>query len=70
MSSNTLNAYIGGILGFIILILDLIAIFEIFQSDREPLWKFIWVVFILVFPVFGCLIYYFCSNRDKHKSKH
>ncbi|UZO29485.1 uncharacterized protein OCT59_022955 [Rhizophagus irregularis] len=57
MSSNTLNAYIGGILGFIILILDLIAIFEIFQSDREPLWKFIWVVFILVFPVFGCLIY-------------
>ncbi|RIA95017.1 hypothetical protein C1645_758607 [Glomus cerebriforme] len=67
--SDTLSAYLGGILGFIILILDLIAIFEILQSTRSILDKLIWILVIVVFPVFGCLLYYFCANRDSHTTK-
>ncbi|GES75538.1 PLDc_N domain-containing protein [Rhizophagus clarus] len=61
------NAFIGGILGLIVLILDLIAIFEIITSTRNLFPKILWILGILIFPVLGCIIYYFCSNREKHK---
>ena len=55
---------IGGILGFIVLVMDLIGIFEIIQSRRKLVSKVGWSVLIFIFPIFGALIYYLFSNRN------
>ena len=58
-----------GIFGFIVLVLvllliDLIIIFEIIQSRRKIVLKVVWSVLIFIFPIFGALIYYLFSNRN------
>lgn len=51
------NGY-GGILGIIILILDIYAIVRIVQSGAEPLWKAIWIVVVLALPVLGLILWF------------
>ena len=46
-----------GILGIIILILDIYAIIRIVQSGAEPLWKAIWIVIVLRLPVLGLILW-------------
>ena len=46
--------------------MDLIGIFEIIQSKRKIISKVGWSLLIFIFPVFGALIYYLCSNRNKY----
>ncbi|RHZ44690.1 hypothetical protein Glove_712g27 [Diversispora epigaea] len=59
--------YSGGLVGLIILILDLIAIFEVLQTGRRPIFnKLLWILFILVFPVFGLIVYLLFSNRYEY----
>ncbi|KAF2710386.1 hypothetical protein K504DRAFT_466797 [Pleomassaria siparia CBS 279.74] len=58
----------GGILGFIVLILDIIAWVEIFQSNRTPAEKVLWALIVFLFPVIGMVIYYLFSNRASHNS--
>jgi len=48
----------GGILGIIILILDIYAIIRIVQSGAEPLWKAIWIVIVLFLPVIGLILWF------------
>ncbi|CAG8701240.1 25198_t:CDS:2 [Gigaspora margarita] len=52
----------GGILGLIILILDIIAIFEVLQSGRSMLSKLLWILLIFFFPVGGLIIYCCCGR--------
>ncbi|MBO6635765.1 PLDc N-terminal domain-containing protein [Parvibaculum sp.] len=47
-----------GILGIIILILDIYAIIRIVQSGAEPVWKAIWIVVVLLLPVLGLIIWF------------
>ncbi|HAC59813.1 PLDc N-terminal domain-containing protein [Parvibaculum sp.] len=47
-----------GILGIIILILDIYAIIRIVQSGAEPLWKAIWIVIVLLLPVLGLILWF------------
>lgn len=51
------NGY-GGILGIIVLILDIYAIIRIVQSGAEPLWKAIWIVIVLLLPVLGLILWF------------
>lgn len=48
----------GGILGIIILILDIYAIIRIVQSGAEPLWKAIWIVVVILLPVLGLILWF------------
>lgn len=48
----------GGILGIIILILDIYAIIRIVQSGAEPLWKAIWIVVVILLPVIGLILWF------------
>ncbi|RIB19339.1 hypothetical protein C2G38_2182197 [Gigaspora rosea] len=52
----------GGILGLIILILDIIAIFEVLQSGRSMLSKLLWILLIFFFPIGGLIIYCCCGR--------
>ncbi|KAH6887085.1 hypothetical protein B0T10DRAFT_563306 [Thelonectria olida] len=53
----------GGIIGFIVLILDIIVWIEVLQSSRPPMHKLLWCLGVFIFPVVGVIIYFFFSNR-------
>ena len=56
---------VGGIIGLLILIADVWAIINVFQSRSEPLTKALWIVLILVLPVLGLIIWFFAGPRAK-----
>ncbi|KAL6710172.1 hypothetical protein ACN47E_009963 [Coniothyrium glycines] len=58
----------GGIVGFIVLVLDIIAWIEIFKSNRPVPNKVLWALIVFLFPVVGMLIYYLFSNRQAHNT--
>ncbi|KAK3369931.1 hypothetical protein B0H63DRAFT_485790 [Podospora didyma] len=58
----------GGILGLIVLILDIIVFLEVLKSNRPPSSKLIWCLVVFLFPVIGMVIYYLFSNRSAHNS--
>ncbi|MCF8469782.1 MAG: PLDc N-terminal domain-containing protein [Parvibaculum sp.] len=51
------NGY-GGILGILILIVDIYAIIRIVQSGAEPVWKAVWIVIVLLLPVLGLILWF------------
>ncbi|CAF1176421.1 unnamed protein product [Adineta ricciae] len=58
-----IGSSIGGVLGLIILILDLIAIFELLKSDgRGVCSKLVWILVIIFFPVGGLILYCCCAR--------
>jgi len=64
---NAMNFGIGGgILGFIVLILDIIVWMEVLQSNRPVPNKILWCVLVFIFPIVGMIIYYLFSNRAAH----
>ncbi|KAI8942347.1 hypothetical protein NX059_000423 [Plenodomus lindquistii] len=58
----------GGIIGFIVLVLDIIAWIEIFKSNRPVPNKVLWSLVVFLFPVVGMIIYYLFSNRQAHNT--
>lgn len=53
----------GGILGLIILALDIWAIINVLQSGASTGSKVVWVLVILVLPLLGLIIWYFMGPR-------
>jgi len=47
-----------GIIGLIILVLDILAIVEIFKSGKSIMEKLLWSIFIIVAPLLGLIIYW------------
>ncbi|KAI0147079.1 hypothetical protein GGR57DRAFT_477803 [Xylariaceae sp. FL1272] len=58
----------GGIIGLIVLILDIIVFVEVFKSNRPVSSKLIWCLVVFFFPIVGMLIYFFFSNRKAHNT--
>lgn len=54
---------IGGLLGLLILIADVWAIVNVFQSRATTGSKVFWIVLILVLPVFGLIIWLIAGPR-------
>jgi hypothetical protein len=54
-----------GIIGLLILIADVWAIINIFQSSATTGKKVIWTVLVLVLPILGLIIWYFAGPRGK-----
>jgi len=54
----------GGIVGLIILVLDIIAIVDCVKSSMETGMKVLWIVLIILLPIVG-LILYFLLGRKK-----
>ncbi|KAL2148623.1 hypothetical protein VTH82DRAFT_2177 [Thermothelomyces myriococcoides] len=57
----------GGLLGLIVLILDIIVFVEVLKSSRSPMQKLIWCLVVFLFPVLGMIIYYLFSNRSAYQ---
>ena len=47
-----------GIVGLIILILDIIAIVDVLKSSRDVVGKLLWILLILILPVIGMVLYF------------
>ncbi len=47
-----------GIIGLVVLILDIIAIVSILGAAKDVAWKLIWTLVVLVLPVLGMLLYF------------
>lgn len=54
---------VGGLLGLLILIADVWAIVNIFQSPASTGSKVLWTVLVLVLPVLGLIIWFFAGPR-------
>jgi len=55
--------FFGGILGLIVLALDVWAIIQVGSSRETTTVKVLWIVGILVFPVIGFIVWYFAGPR-------
>ncbi|KAJ3573325.1 hypothetical protein NPX13_g4744 [Xylaria arbuscula] len=58
----------GGIVGFIVLILDIIVFVEVLKSNRPASNKLLWCLIVFLFPIIGMLIYFLFSNRKAHNT--
>jgi hypothetical protein len=53
-----------GICGTIVIVLDVIALFEILSDDTRDVGnKVIWTLFILFIPVLGCIVYFLLGRK-------
>ena len=59
----------GGIIGFIVLILDIIVWIEILKSNRPVSHKLLWCLLVFIFPIVGLIIYWLFSNRAAHNTR-
>lgn len=55
----------NGIIGLIILILDIYAILMILQSSAKTIEKLIWALVVLVLPLIGLIVWYFAGPGKK-----
>ncbi|MBN1545420.1 MAG: PLDc N-terminal domain-containing protein [Syntrophaceae bacterium] len=53
-----------GILGLVILILDIWAILQVFKSNATTGAKILWTVVIIVLPILGLIIWYFMGPKE------
>ena len=55
---------VGGILGVLVLLGDVWAILNIFQSSASTGSKALWIVLVLLLPLLGLIIWYFAGPRE------
>jgi hypothetical protein len=60
-----MNFGYNSILGVLILIGDIWAIINIFQSSASNEKKLIWIVAVVLLPVLGLILWYFLGPRDR-----
>lgn len=59
-----MNVQVNGFLGFIILIADIWAIVNIFQSGATTGAKVLWTVIVLLLPVVGLIAWFFFGPKS------
>ncbi len=52
-----------GLLGLLILVADVWAIVNIFQSGADTGKKFLWIIAVILLPVLGLILWYFIGPR-------
>ncbi len=54
----------AGILGLLILVLDLIALVDVLKSSMDTGNKALWIILILVLPVVGMVLYFLIGKKQ------
>jgi len=54
----------GGLLGIIILVLDIYAIIKIFGSSASTLMKVVWIAVVLLLPVIGLIAWFILGPKS------
>ena len=53
----------GVILGLIVFVLDIIAIFDVLKSSMDTGKKALWILLILILPVVGMVLYFLVGQK-------
>ena len=53
-----------GILGLIVLVLDIVAVVDVLKSSLENGKKVLWIVLILILPIIGMAAYFLMSRKQ------
>ena len=53
----------GGILGLVILVLDIIAIVDALKSSMDTGKKALWIILIIILPVVGMALYFLIGKK-------
>jgi hypothetical protein len=53
-----------GIIGLVILVLDIIAILDLLKSNKPGGQKALWIVLILLVPLVGLILYYLVGKKS------
>ncbi len=53
----------GGLIGIVILILDIVAIVDIVKSAAETGKKVLWILLVVIFPIIGLVLYYLIGKK-------
>jgi len=53
----------GGILGLIVLVLDIWAIIDCVKSSKSTGHKALWIILVLVLPVIGLILYFLMGRK-------
>ena len=54
----------GGILGLIVLVLDIIAIVDVLKSSMDTGKKALWIILVLILPVVGMVLYFLIGKKQ------
>ncbi len=54
---------VNSLIGLVILVLDIIALVDIFKSSKDTTMKVIWALVILLFPLIGMVLYYLIGRK-------
>lgn len=60
-----MNTGFNGILGLLILVADIWAVINIFQSAASNEKKLIWIVAVVLLPVLGLVLWFFLGPRGR-----
>lgn len=52
-----------GIIGLVVLVLDIIAILDIIKSGLEPVMKLVWVLIVLALPLIGMILWFVLGSK-------
>ena len=63
--TKMMNFGYNSVLGILILIGDIWAIINIFQSSASNEKKLIWIVVVVLLPVLGLILWFFLGPRDR-----
>lgn len=53
-----------GIVGFLVIVLDIIAIVDALQSSMDTNKKTLWIILILFLPVIGMVLYFLMGKKQ------
>ena len=53
----------GGILGLIVLVLDIIAIVDVLKSFTDTGKQALWIILIIILPVIGMVLYFLIGKK-------
>ena len=56
---------VGGLLGLIVLVLDIWAIVNIFQSSASTGSKVLWIAVVLILPVIGLILWFLLGPKSR-----
>jgi hypothetical protein len=63
LTEERVKIEVGGVLGLLVLIGDVWAIINIFQSPASTGTKVLWTVLVLVLPVLGLIVWFVAGPR-------
>lgn len=55
---------VGGIFGLLLLIADVWAIVNVFQSNASTGGKVLWIIFVILLPLLGFIVWLFVGPRS------